>query len=69
MITVDFASVSWRKSTYSGGEGGECVELADLDAAVGIRDSKNPYGPKLVVSRRNLRVFITRIKSGHHEIG
>lgn len=29
----------WRKSSYSGGEGGNCVELSDDGA---VRDSKNP---------------------------
>ncbi|WP_329616058.1 DUF397 domain-containing protein [Streptomyces brevispora] len=30
----------WRKSSYSNGTGGECVEVADLGSAVGVRDSK-----------------------------
>jgi hypothetical protein len=30
----------WRKSTYSSGEGGECVEVAVADGAVHVRDSK-----------------------------
>jgi hypothetical protein len=64
VITVDFESVGWRKSSHSGQEGGSCVELADLTATVGIRDSKNPYGPKLVFSRRELRSLVVRVKSG-----
>ncbi|MFD4791054.1 DUF397 domain-containing protein [Streptomyces sp. NPDC058459] len=32
----------WRKSTYSSGEGGECVEVATRAAAVHVRDSKCP---------------------------
>ncbi|MET9499741.1 DUF397 domain-containing protein [Streptomyces sp. NPDC006552] len=31
----------WRKSSYSGTNGGECVEVATLPAAVAVRDSKN----------------------------
>lgn len=64
MSTVDFASVDWRKSSHSGQEGGDCVELADLTAAVAVRDSKNPAGPKLIFSRRDLGSLVERIKSG-----
>jgi hypothetical protein len=56
--------VAWRKSSYSGSEGGTCVELADLATAVGIRDSKNPDGPRLVVSRHDLCSLVARVKSG-----
>ncbi|HEX6340793.1 DUF397 domain-containing protein [Umezawaea sp.] len=38
----------WRKSSYSGGGGSECVELAFPTAGVAVRDSKNPDGPVLV---------------------
>ena len=57
-------AITWRKSSHSGSEGGTCVELADLTTAVGIRDSKNPEGPKLAVSRRELSSLVAHIKSG-----
>jgi len=42
----------WRKSTYSGGNGGECVEVAtNLPGMVAVRDSKNPDGPILTFTR------------------
>ncbi|MET9499740.1 DUF397 domain-containing protein [Streptomyces sp. NPDC006552] len=31
----------WLKSSYSGPNGGDCVEVATLPAAVAVRDSKN----------------------------
>jgi hypothetical protein len=43
--------VVWRKSSYSGGGGGECVELAFPPFQVAIRDSKNPAGPHLTFPR------------------
>jgi hypothetical protein len=43
--------VTWRKSSHSGSDGGECVELAGVDGKVAVRDSKDPHGPVLVVSR------------------
>ncbi|MFG3108394.1 DUF397 domain-containing protein [Streptomyces tendae] len=36
------SSVKWFKSSYSGGEGNECVEVAALGSWVGVRDSKVP---------------------------
>ncbi|MGO4752012.1 DUF397 domain-containing protein, partial [Streptomyces sp. 2MCAF27] len=45
MITIPDASVlaGWRKSSYSNGEGAECIEVADgIDGIVPVRDSKNP---------------------------
>ncbi|MEV5574947.1 DUF397 domain-containing protein [Spirillospora sp. NPDC052269] len=42
----------WRKSSYSGGTvNSDCVEVAALEAVVGIRDSKAPDGAHVCVSR------------------
>ncbi|MHB9854802.1 DUF397 domain-containing protein [Streptomyces krungchingensis] len=38
---------SWRKSSYSGAEGGECIEVAETSGAVWVRDSKRPEEAKL----------------------
>lgn len=40
----------WLKSSYSGAEGGQCVEVANVSGAVHIRDSKVAAGPVLTVS-------------------
>lgn len=39
----------WRKSSYSGDQGGECVEIAETPATIAVRDSKNPAGPVLTL--------------------
>ncbi|WP_242888957.1 DUF397 domain-containing protein [Actinomadura litoris] len=57
--------VNWRKSTYSGGEAAQCVELASLDGSVGIRDSKNPHVPHITIGREALASLLDQIKSGH----
>ncbi|MFC8817260.1 DUF397 domain-containing protein [Streptomyces rochei] len=41
---------AWRKSSYSTGGGGECVEIADVPGAMLVRDSKRPEGERLTVS-------------------
>lgn len=42
--------LTWIKSSYSGAEGGECVEVATGTAAVHVRDSKAATGSILTVS-------------------
>jgi hypothetical protein len=42
---------NWRKSTYSGGQGDNCVEVASTPGHVAVRDTKdNGNGPVLRVS-------------------
>ncbi|GAA2935707.1 MULTISPECIES: DUF397 domain-containing protein [Streptomyces] len=39
----NLSNARWRKSSYSGNTGGDCVEVADLGLpGVAVRDSKNP---------------------------
>ncbi|MEC4018460.1 DUF397 domain-containing protein [Streptomyces sp. H27-D2] len=54
--TTEPSTISpWVKSTYSGGEGGQCIEWSPAAAAatgvVPVRDSKNPTGPVLTFTR------------------
>ncbi|MFF8423336.1 DUF397 domain-containing protein [Streptomyces sp. NPDC015680] len=50
-------ALEWFKSSYSGSEGGECVEIAAHPAAIHIRDSKNPDGPMLTVAPTTWTAF------------
>lgn len=59
---MDELKATWRKSSHSGNDGGDCVELADLGDTVGIRDSKNPNGPKLLVTRDELTTLVAALK-------
>ncbi|MGW0772684.1 DUF397 domain-containing protein [Streptomyces sp. NPDC002835] len=45
------SELAWFKSSYSGAEGGDCVEIAAGTAAVHVRDSKDVTRPVLTVSR------------------
>lgn len=54
----------WHKSSYSGNGGGDCVEVArNLPGFVAVRDSKNPDGPILIISKDEWDSFITRVRS------
>jgi hypothetical protein len=62
---TDLTGAVWRKSTRSGGNGGNCVEVADnLPAVVAVRDSKDPDGPKLTFTRDTWTAFVTGAKDG-----
>lgn len=56
------STLTWRKSTYSGGNGGQCVEVA-ASGRVLVRDSKNPDRGRLGFSAQTWREFAARIKS------
>jgi hypothetical protein len=58
--------VSWRKSSCSGGNG-NCVEVAMIPGAVGVRDSKDPAASPLVFTESDWGVFVREVKKGRHD--
>ncbi|MEV7007083.1 DUF397 domain-containing protein [Streptosporangium sp. NPDC051022] len=65
---MDLNTATWRKSSLSGSNGGQCVEVAtNLPGAVAVRDSKNPYGPKLLFAPAEWHAFIDGIKTGQFD--
>ncbi|MER6009390.1 DUF397 domain-containing protein [Streptomyces bluensis] len=50
--------LAWFKSSYSGAEGGECLEAAVTPGAVRVRDSKDPDRAQLAFRRREWGAFI-----------
>ncbi|GAA0332825.1 DUF397 domain-containing protein [Streptomyces blastmyceticus] len=53
---------AWRKSSYSDGVGGSCLEIADcISDLVPVRDSKTPHGPTLLFPARAWADFITAL--------
>ncbi|GAA2537131.1 DUF397 domain-containing protein [Winogradskya consettensis] len=60
---ADLTGARWHKSTRSGSNGGDCVEVAEnLPGVVAVRDSKDPDGPALVFEDAAWRVFIQSLK-------
>jgi hypothetical protein len=58
------AGVGWRRSSYSGGSGSnQCIDVRDLPGVIAVRDSKNPDGPKLVLSPTAWRSFTTDLRA------
>ncbi|MFA1545547.1 DUF397 domain-containing protein [Actinomadura chokoriensis] len=59
---MNVSKAVWRKSSRSSGNGGACVEVAGLSDAIGIRDSKDPYGPRLIVGRSEFAALLATLK-------
>jgi Domain of unknown function (DUF397) len=67
MDTID--RVQWRKSSYSGSNGGACVEVAHLPGGVlAVRDSKDPGGPKLAFAADEWAAFTEGVKAGEFDL-
>ncbi|MDX3312363.1 DUF397 domain-containing protein [Streptomyces sp. NPDC054884] len=56
-------NTQWRKSSYSGNTGGDCVEVRDgLPEAIPVRDSKYPAGPALLIRPDAWRAFVDKLR-------
>ncbi|WP_405730334.1 DUF397 domain-containing protein [Streptomyces sp. NBC_01537] len=65
MREYDLSTAQWHKSSYSDGNGGDCLEVADgIPGVVPVRDSKVPSGPALVFAVTSWTAFVDAIKDG-----
>ncbi|MFI0404853.1 DUF397 domain-containing protein [Actinomadura sp. 3N508] len=60
---MELTKAAWRKSSRSNESGDNCIEIAGVIKAVAIRDSKDPDGPKLIISSAAFRHFANTIKN------
>ncbi|MFI6050778.1 DUF397 domain-containing protein [Streptomyces violascens] len=59
----DLSAARWFKSSYSNGDGGSCVEIADdLPDLVPVRDSKVQEGPVLLFRAASWAAFVADVK-------
>ncbi|MFO7249560.1 MAG: DUF397 domain-containing protein [Actinomycetes bacterium] len=64
-MTCNLDGAQWRTSSYTGSDGGNCVEVAtNLKGVVAVRDSKDRGGPVLVFTRDEWRDFLAAVKAG-----
>ncbi|WBC13667.1 DUF397 domain-containing protein [Micromonospora sp. WMMA1998] len=60
---MELTGATWRKSTRSSGNSGDCVEVADnLPGVVGVRDSKDRQGPALTFTPASWAAFVAYAK-------
>ncbi|MEU9527743.1 DUF397 domain-containing protein [Streptomyces sp. NPDC048210] len=65
LTSRDLCSVMWRTSSYSNGDGGNCVEVADgLPGLVPVRDSKTLGGPVLAFTASGWTRFVDALGNG-----
>lgn len=55
---------AWRKSSHSAPEYDDCIEVADVSSGVAVRDSKDPDGPHLHMTRTAWRALAASVHAG-----
>jgi hypothetical protein len=60
---MDVTGAMWRKSSYSGGNGGTCVEVGTAGLAMAVRDSQDPEAPLLAFAAGIWKAFADRVKA------
>jgi hypothetical protein len=56
-------SADWRKSTYSGNNGGQCVEVGTVVSGVVVRDTADRAGVVLAVSAGAWRALLAEVRA------
>lgn len=65
MRVYDLSNARWSKSSYSNGQGGDCLEVADgVPGVVPVRDSKVVDGDVVVIGAAAWSAFVTGAKTG-----
>jgi hypothetical protein len=54
--------MDWRKSTYSGSDGGNCVETGSANGAVMVRDTTDRDGGTLAFGVDAWRAFLGTLR-------
>ncbi len=57
----------WKKSSKSGTNGGQCVEVRRHEETIQVRDSKDPHGAILRFTRHEWEAFIGGAKDGEFD--
>jgi len=66
---IGLSRAEWRKSSYSGGNGGQCVEVAtNLPGIIAVRDSKDRSGPILAFSPAEWEAFTVGVRAGEFDL-
>jgi uncharacterized protein DUF397 len=60
---MDVTSAAWRTSSYSGDNGGTCIEVGTTGPAIAVRDSKDQSGPQLAFTAATWKTFTDHLKA------
>jgi len=67
-LRVDLSRAVWRKSSASGPYSDNCVEVAFVDDAIAVRDSKHADGPVLIFTQAEWDAFVGGAKDGEFDL-
>ena len=72
---MDLTGAVWRKSSFSSGNGGACVEIAFVpgskegsDHVIAMRDGSDPDGPALIFTPDEWRAFTAGVNDGEFDL-
>jgi hypothetical protein len=65
---IDLSRARWFTSTRSAPRRDNCVEVAFVDEAIAVRDSKNPSGPALIFTSAEWDAFVGGAKDGEFDL-
>ena len=65
---IDLSRAQWFKSTRSGPNSDNCVEVAFVGEVIAVRDSKNPEGPALIFTTAEWDAFVGGAKDGEFDL-
>ena len=65
---IDLSRAQWFKSTRSGPNCDTCVEVAFVEQAIAVRDSKDPAGPALIFTAAEWDAFVAGAKGGEFDL-
>ncbi|MEU6727900.1 DUF397 domain-containing protein [Nonomuraea wenchangensis] len=67
-LAVELRNAQWRKASFSGADGGDCIEVAPLSGdRIGIRDTERPDLTPWVVRGSVFRAFVLGAKDGEFD--
>jgi hypothetical protein len=67
-LRVDLGGANWRKSSASGPYSDNCVEVAFVEQAIAVRDSKHPEGPVLLFTQGEWDAFVAGVLNGEFNL-
>jgi Domain of unknown function (DUF397) len=65
---IDLSRAQWFKSSRSGPNSDNCVEVAFVGEIIAVRDSKRPEGPALIFTQAEWDAFVGGAKDGEFDI-